>query len=183
MKKTGDKLFDFLYNIMDYIIIVGILAIVILIISMKLDILFEDDNYTKPAENVVKVENNLEDTKEESDIIEASTGIEADANETTTGEEEKEDSSEVSIGSIESVDKDSQSQTSSGEVIKVTIPSGSPTLKTGQILVDKGLIKDAKEFEKKAIETGFDRKIKAGSFDIPKGTNLDEIFKIISKTK
>lgn len=190
MKKTGDKVFDFLYNIMDYIIIIGILAIVILVISMKLDILFEDDTYAKPVENTTQLESSIEELSENpssnnntnTEITDSgSTNSLTETSTEKTSEEQNEESNVVSIGSVDSVEGESQSN--SGDLVKITIPSGSATLNTGKILLEKGLIKDAKEFETRAIETGFDRKIKAGSFEIAKGTSLDEILKIISKTK
>jgi len=64
---------------------------------------------------------------------------------------------------------------------KVEIPSGSSTDKIAQIVYDKGLISSTKDFVNRAVELKVDTKLKAGTFTIPAGSDLDAILKILSK--
>ena len=67
-----------------------------------------------------------------------------------------------------------------GTPVTVTIPSGSTGADVAQALLDAGLISSKDEFYKAVVEAEADTKLQAGTFDIPAGSSLDEIVKILT---
>lgn len=66
-------------------------------------------------------------------------------------------------------------------IVHLDIPSGSVLSQIAELLANKDLIQDEKEFVDKAVELEFDTKLRYGEFDIPKGSSLEEILNILAK--
>lgn len=70
------------------------------------------------------------------------------------------------------------SKASSGTVL-IEVKSGEGSYTICQKLVEKGLITSATEFDNYLYTDGYDRKLRAGSFEIPEGAQPEEIAKIL----
>lgn len=70
------------------------------------------------------------------------------------------------------------SKASSGTVL-IEVKSGEGSYTICQKLVEKGLITSATEFDNYLYTGGYDRKLRAGSFEIPEGAQPEEIAKIL----
>jgi len=64
---------------------------------------------------------------------------------------------------------------------KFTIPAGSSGEKIAELLLQNGLIASKKDFLNMLVEKKADTKLKAGTFNIPAGSGLADIIKIITK--
>lgn len=174
MKKIFESIKDFIYDSIDYLIMISIIGIVVLVIGWRINILFAEKPLDKSVSNIDKVEknidneNNVEDTEED----------EADLTEDKVESPELEES-----GNTTSTDEDDVSQniTQNEEIIKVVIPAGSLPSKIGDILENSGLVSDKTEFISKSQEMNLDTKLKSGNYDIQIGTSLENIVKIIAK--
>ncbi len=62
-----------------------------------------------------------------------------------------------------------------GELVTFTIKSGMSSGKVADMLVEKGLIKDSKEFNQFIVKEGKASVIRVGTYTLPKGVSYDEI--------
>ncbi len=143
MSKFWEKTKDFLYDSVDYLLMLLVIAIVAGIIGWRLDILFANDL----PENVPK-----------KDEIEASKEKETQQNKDS-----------------DSTKKDNE------ETVKIVIPKGSSGEEIADILLEKNLIKDKKEFLETAEKTKLVTKLKPGEFEIKSNSSYEEILNILSK--
>ncbi|MBC7088317.1 MAG: hypothetical protein H5T96_07600 [Tissierellales bacterium] len=150
--KLIDKLKDFLYDSIDYIIMLSIVVIVVLVIGWRLDILFasndiSDNQYVEINEPIKNIENPTSDN----------------INDSNNGEiPENTDTQEI----VE---------------ININIPDGSLPYDIGKILQENGLVESSNDFVKKAVELGLDTKLKSGKFSLNTSQSIEEIVYIISK--
>lgn len=182
MKKTGDKFLDLLYICMDYVIILGIAVIVILIVGAKLDILFNDVPSVQVNADVNETNQEVVPGNTPADVANVLTEENTkDINENKDATTNTQTSDNTNPETSATADTKLQQKEDVNEIVKIVIPQGATTKRTGEILEKSGLVKDAKEFENKAVELKYDRIIKSGTFEIPKNTSMEEILKIISK--
>lgn len=197
MKKVSEFLKDLLYDSMDYIIMLGIIGLVVFVIGWRLDILFADK--VIGDEPTLTVEENIDESSGD-DIIQVEVPVDQNEKETTENTEvptepKKEDTKIAttdkkpelpnkteSLGT-ENPKTDSNKIPSSNQtgIISVNIPSGSPSQKIGEILVEHGLVASSSEFTTASENMGLSTKLKSGKFDIIKGSSLEDIIKTISK--
>lgn len=174
MKKIFDWLKDFVYDSIDYIIMLLIIVSVVFVIGWRLDVLFANDAADIPPKNIVSEEENLkiedEPIKEDLPAIEPTDNVESTPDdlvpESPTAENPVVETPLVPP-SVKTVD--------------VTIPPGSLPSKIGSILETNGLIRNKNDFVKTAQELKLDTKLKSGSFKIPNNASIEEILKIITK--
>ena len=74
--------------------------------------------------------------------------------------------------------EETPSKASSGTVL-IEVKSGEGSYTICQKLVEKGVIASATEFDNYLYTGGYDRKLRAGSFEIPEGAQPEEIAKIL----
>lgn len=72
-------------------------------------------------------------------------------------------------------------QTPSSQRIEVNIKSGMSSEEIAELLEEKGLLRDTKSFLRRLGELEMDERLKVGSFEINKGTGIDEIIKILTR--
>lgn len=68
-----------------------------------------------------------------------------------------------------------------GESVTIQIVSGDSSLAVCKKLAQAGLVESAKEYDSYLCQNGYDKRIRAGSFEIPVGAGKDEIAGIILK--
>lgn len=68
-----------------------------------------------------------------------------------------------------------------GEKVTVTVKSGMSSEDITDLLYEAGLLKDKKEFKGRLDELGMDSKLRVGTFEIFKGSEYDEIIRILTK--
>lgn len=92
---------------------------------------------------------------------------------------EKKESPSVQAG--EPKPAPTQEQVTDSQKIDISIENGMTSEKIADLLAEKGLIKEAKEFSKRVGELGVEDRLKVGNYEITKGTGVDEIIKILTK--
>ncbi|MBR0140580.1 MAG: endolytic transglycosylase MltG [Firmicutes bacterium] len=65
--------------------------------------------------------------------------------------------------------------------VKFTIPAGSSCDKIGSLLFQQGLIESKEAFVKEVIAQKADTKLQTGTFNIPAGSDMNDIIKIITR--
>lgn len=68
------------------------------------------------------------------------------------------------------------------DTITIVIGSGQSSGAVSKTLAEAGLVEDAKEYDKYLCANGYDKKIRAGSYEIPKGASDEEIARIITRS-
>lgn len=169
MKKILDGIKDFLYDSIDYIIMIGIIGLVVFIIGWRLDLLFAKDvDEIVPTENII-VENELNEEENPEPSEENEEEKEAkELEDTTEPIEEGEEKEEVNDNSNKAT-------------VTLVIPSGSNLSSVASLLESNGLISDKSDFIGKAEELHLATKVKAGNFKITTGSTMEDILKILTK--
>ncbi|HZK33187.1 MAG TPA: hypothetical protein VFC60_01685 [Tissierellaceae bacterium] len=160
MKKFFEALKDFLYDSVDYIIVLSILAIVVVIIGWRIDLLFANDEPHSTDNEVEVVDNNIDNEPIYDDLEDEDMGNQNDSN-----------------GNPDTQDDTIEEPT----IVKISIPPGSLPSNIGSILEDKGLILSKNDFVLKSQELKLDTKLKSGDFDISTDSTIEDIIYIISK--
>lgn len=174
MNKIVDWFKDFIYNITDYGIIVGVIAVVAAVLVWRFDILFNTNIQKDPivADNNAPI-------------------ISTTPNNTPTDDTTKEPGDEVATNTpqtpqdnntvVEPKPDTQIADNNTGKEVEVTIPAGSYPSKIAEILVNAGLIDDKAAFLDRSVALSLDTKLKSGDFTIAQGESVDNILKILSK--
>ena len=202
-----EKFKDFLYNSIDYIIMLIVIIAVVCIISWRLDILFVNNGANSTLTK--NIENNNDDKK----VVE---NIDGDQN-TDGNNEDTGDKLPETTGNTETGDEEAPVETAgdanateetptenagdaneekpaeekpaeekpaeTGGTIEVNIPAKSLPGEIGKILEQQGVVSSATDFVNKCVELKLDTKLKSGKFTFNKGASLDDIVKIIAQVK
>lgn len=158
VNKVVEKLKDILYDSFDYVIIIGIVAIVAVIIGWRLDILFADDVVNKQEETQVV----HTDPKRPEEI--------SSSDEPLENEE----------GPNDDVDTDGEEAVAEGES-EILIPPGALPGDIASLLEENKLIDNRQVFLDKVIESNLETKLKAGTYSIPPGSSYEEVLDILIK--
>lgn len=173
MKKFTESVKDFMYDAIDYILILVVIAVVAGIIGWRLDILFaKDTNVNTTPKN--KIETSEQSNNSNDDIIDSENEHNAD----TTQSNESKDNTNVSQNNE---NNNSENSNSSTQIINVVIPEGTLCPKIADILLQKGIIKSKEEFLDKASELKLDTKLKSGEYQLSPSSSLENILKTLSK--
>lgn len=207
-----EKFKDFLYNSIDYIIMLIVIIAVVCIISWRLDILFVNNGANSTLTK--NIENNNEDNKvvENIDGDQDNEGNNEDSGEkvqegeanaeTKDGKENLETAGNAKDNDEEApvetagdakdteekpaeekpAEKAEEKPAQTGSV-EVNIPAKSLPGEIGKILEQQGVVSSATDFVNKCVELKLDTKLKSGKFTINKGASLDDIVKIIAQVK
>lgn len=204
-----EKFKDFLYNSIDYIIMLIVIIAVVCIISWRLDILFVNNGANSTLTK--NIENNNDDKKvvENIDGDQNTEGSNEDTGEKlpdTAGNAETSDEkapvetagdakdtdeapTETAADAKDTEEKPAEEKpteekpAATGGAVEVNIPAKSLPGEIGKILEQQGLVSSAKDFVNKCVELKLDTKLKSGKFTINKGASLDDVVKIIAQVK
>ncbi|MFA5577235.1 MAG: hypothetical protein WCZ27_05650 [Tissierellaceae bacterium] len=169
MKNFYENIKDFIYDFIDYIIMIGIVGIVILVIGWRLELLFAKDALDIPDHNTVIVHGNRD---YEEDHVEPDPEPEI---------ADPEDSQEATVDEPPIEDIPLDTSPVEGRVVKITVPPGSLPSSIGDILERNGLVASRSEFVEKSQELNLDTKLKSGNFEIKFGSPVEDIVRIIAK--
>ena len=203
-----EKFKDFLYNSIDYIIMLIVIIAVVCIISWRLDILFVNNGANSTLTK--NIENNNDDKK----VVE---NIDGDQNNEASNEDNGEKLPETAgnadgsdeeapvetAGDAKPADEEAPTETAgdaneekpaeekpqeekpaeTGGTIEVNIPAKSLPGEIGKILEQQGVVSSATDFVNKCVELKLDTKLKSGKFTFNKGASLDDVVKIIAQIK
>lgn len=198
-----EKFKDFLYNSIDYIIMLIVIIAVVCIISWRLDILFVNNGanstLTKNIENnnddkkVVEnidgnqnTEANSEDNGEKlPETAGNADGSDEEAPVETAGDEKPadEEAPTENAGDANEEKPAEEKPAETGGTIEVNIPAKSLPGEIGKILEQQGVVSSATDFVNKCVELKLDTKLKSGKFTFNKGASLDDVVKIIAQVK
>ncbi len=174
-----DKVKDFLYDSVDYLFMIGILVIVIGVIGWRLDVLFKKEAVSAQPLDTIVVDNSSRE-----DFLDK---ITPDTSELEDREEEiPEELQETPVvptppEQVPTNPTPPQAPPPSVEIVKLTIPEGSMPGKIGLILQENGLVTSSRDFIAKAVELKLDTKLKAGNYNISKGSSLEDIVRMMTK--
>ncbi|MDF2485638.1 MAG: hypothetical protein K0R46_1806 [Herbinix sp.] len=70
-----------------------------------------------------------------------------------------------------------------GELVTFQVVAGMSSGKVAALLVDKGLVKDAEDFNKYIVKVGKASIIRVGTYTLPKGASYEEIMIMITSKK
>jgi hypothetical protein len=167
MKKFFEGLKDILYDGIDYIMMIFVVAIVALIINWRLGGLFAENAIdTPPKKPIQTVDNKTTNEKNKDKPVD---------------DENKENIENNIENKEQDENKKDKIKDNESSLVKINIPPGSLPSKIGSILVSNGLVEDKNEFVQKAIELKLETKLKYGEFEIPKDSSIEEILKILTK--
>ena len=183
MQKFVDGLKDFIYDSIDYIIMIGIIGLVVLIIGWRLDLLFAKD-----ADNIVSDQNII--VEKEHDEDQSSDPIHEEEDEDEELEEEvEEETTEPIVEEAPEPEKPVEPEKeekplvddTNSTTITIEIPSGSSLASIAGILESNGLVSSKIDFINKSEELQLTTKVKAGSFKIKSGSSMENILKVLTK--
>lgn len=202
-----EKFKDFLYNSIDYIIMLIVIIAVVCIISWRLDILFVNNGANSTLTK--NIENNNDDKK----VVENIDGDQnTDGNNEDTGDklpetagnsETSDEEAPVETAGDANTNEEAPTETAgdaneekpaeekpaeekpaeTGGTIEVNIPAKSLPGEIGKILEQQGVVSSATDFVNKCVELKLDTKLKSGKFTFNKGASLDDVVKIIAQIK
>ncbi|MGF7056737.1 hypothetical protein [Brassicibacter mesophilus] len=191
MKKFIEKVKDFLYDAIDFVLIFVIIVAVAGIIGWRLDILFAKDMDKPPVEHITDNNSNNENKDEESNDSESKDDEDLKANEDTEDNKDNQDNkadlqnndatSETDTPDEQDNSSDDAQDVAADEVVTVKIPNGSLPPTIANILLEKGLIDNKMDFLKKSQELKLDTKLKSGEFEIKRNSSLETIIKALAK--
>ena len=202
-----EKFKDFLYNSIDYIIMLIVIIAVVCIISWRLDILFVNNGANSTLTK--NIENNNDDKKVVENIdgnqnTEASNEDNGEKLPETAGNSETSDEeAPVETAGDANASEEAPTETAgdtneekpaeekpqeekpaeTGGTIEVNIPAKSLPGEIGKILEQQGVVSSATDFVNKCVELKLDTKLKSGKFTFNKGASLDDVVKIIAQIK
>lgn len=197
-----EKFKDFLYNSIDYIIMLIVIIAVVCIISWRLDILFVNNGANSTLTK--NIENNNDDKKvvENIDGDQNNEGTNEDTGdklpETAGNSETSDEEAPVETAGDANASEEAPTETAgdaneekpaeekpaeTGGTIEVNIPAKSLPGEIGKILEQQGVVSSATDFVNKCVELKLDTKLKSGKFTFNKGASLDDIVKIIAQVK
>ncbi|ABR49771.1 hypothetical protein Amet_3649 [Alkaliphilus metalliredigens QYMF] len=191
MEKLKDLIYDYSDILLGMVIVVGMF----IVISFSLGAWFDDNNLvviaasdsqaetTPPINNFPEIhDDEIEESAELDSEISGETEESAELDSEISGETE-EVTAEAEVPVVESTEPVVVVEAPiTPEVMKITIPNGTPGVRIAGILVDNGLIEDGQVFVQLAEELNLALKLKSGTFDIPVNSSIEEMIRIISGT-
>lgn len=202
-----EKFKDFLYNSIDYIIMLIVIIAVVCIISWRLDILFvnnganstltkniENNNDDKKVvENIDGDQNNEGNNEDTGDKLPETPGNSETSDEEapieTAGDANASEETPTETAGDANEEKPAEEKpqeekpAETGGTIEVNIPAKSLPGEIGKILEQQGVVSSATDFVNKCVELKLDTKLKSGKFTFNKGASLDDVVKIIAQIK
>lgn len=178
MNNMTEKIKDFLYDAMDYILILLIIVLVTGIIGWRLDILFAEDVDKIPIDITYNDDGKTEDDTESNEKDNDEPNTENEGDNISDTEDNQYDNDNETDSSDTTV-----SEQSSEKILVVEIPKGALPPTIADILEKEGLIDNKSNFLSKAVEMNLDTKLQSGEFRIKENTSLEAIIKIIARQK
>lgn len=158
MKRIINAIRDFIYNITDYGLIIGVIAVMVVILVWRFDLLFSRGIDKEKIKDLPIVNQPVA----EEPGLEEEPGPAADPDKEPVTEPEP------------------NGETPAGVVATISIPQGSFPSQIAEILLYNNLIKSKDEFLTRCVELDLDTRLQSGTFSIELGTPLDDIIKIIA---
>ncbi len=160
-----ERLKDILYDISDSLIIVIIFALMIFIVSTKI-------NHSLPIENTL-----LSDSGIENDI---SPDVINENNTTKDGQDiEIQTAIKPTINNNKNQEEQETTATTENE-ITVVIPSGASSQKIANILYENGLIASESEFIKLVENSNISGMLKAGTYHFDKNPSIEDVIDMLT---
>ena len=167
------KIKDFIYDFNDILVALLILAVAAGVITWRVADIMAYPEYLAKQQDIV-----IAQKPEEPDVDMSGVDLTIDDTVIENINTDPEDANAEVIGT-ETPETETPAA-ATGET-KITIPSGTPASKIADILYDSGLITSTSDFLSALTAQKADTKLKAGTFTIPAGSNMDEIIAILIK--
>ena len=171
MRKIINAIRDFIYNITDYGLILTVVAIMVVILGWRFNILMNKGIEKDIKDNLPPIVSHDPDEPNKP-VDPANPGDEENPEPGPDGEEPTPEPN-----------PDPEKPGGTGLIATINIPEGSFPSKIGDILLDSNLIDNKEDFLDRSIELGLDTRMRSGTFDIEVGTSLDNIIKIIANAQ
>lgn len=167
------KIKDFIYDFNDILVALLILAVAAGVITWRVADIMAYPEYLAKQQDIV-----IAQKPEEPDVDMSGVDLTIDDTVIENINTDPEDANAEVIGT--GTPENETPAAAVGET-KITIPSGTPASKIADILYDSGLITSTSDFLSALTAQKADTKLKAGTFTIPAGSNMDEIIAILIK--
>jgi len=125
----------------------------------------KDDSSQEPGEN------STDDSTSSSDSASEPTSDDTTTSEEEPSEEEPSETETTTVG---------QEDSTTGEMVTITIKGGSASGTVARLLFNYGLVDNAALFDNYLCTNGYDKRIRAGTYTIEMGSSYEEIAEIIS---
>mgnify|MGYP001014787882 CR=1 FL=1 len=165
MKTFIEKLKDFIYDSIDYVIIIAIIIGVVAVIGWRLDVLFAKDTLETTPPPIIVDDSDSHDRDD--DLVDADSDLPAHVDEGETDEQSADN-------------QDSEPDPAPATTVTITVPDGTLPSGIGTILESNGLVSSKNDFVMQAQSMGLDRRLRSGTFQIPSNSSLEEVIKIIA---
>ncbi len=187
MKSFFDWLKDFIYDSIDYFIMIAIVISVVFIIGWRLDILFAKDTSDLPKKPPIVVDgpdtdgDNIADNKgndDEDDVVNPDNTPDTLPEDNANLDEPPE---ETDTGDNPDPGTPPTTPNPAPVTVRVNIPDGTLPSGIGAILESNGLVSNKNDFVIQAQSMELDRKLRSGTYEISNNSSLEEIIKIIAR--
>lgn len=184
INKLIKRIRDNLYDSVDWIIMVALVFLVVGFIGWRLDVLFNKNHYEDKPSNNTKVEQTINSgdssgkQTEGTDKPAAATETPSVTTDNTTAGAAPQ--ADANTGTQNANNTDTNAFKTSKDT-SITIPQGSGSDQIAAILFDGGAIESKEIFLNKVKEKNLETKLKAGTFNIPSGSTVDDVINIVSK--
>ncbi len=178
-----DKLKDFIYEISDLLFGASVLLLIILISTYQLHGWF-NISFPNNIKNIIP--NNQINIDENKNNSEKSTPETKKSNitlENTTDEDIIKENTENKPLEVDEINKNKNTPSTQIEITlrNISITPGSSSDKVANALYENNIITSKENFISRLIELNSETKIKAGSFQIPSNSSVDEVIQIITQ--
>ncbi len=144
------------------------------------------------AETTQETTETVEATQESTEVAKETVEATQESNEATKETVEvAQESNEVKKETVQAtqesneVTKENVAETkeNAGEKVTITVHGGDSSVAVSNVLVEAGLVEDAKEYDRYLCSNGYDKRICVGTYEIEMGSDYETIAKIITKDK
>lgn len=174
MKTFIEKLKDFLYDSIDYVIIIAIIVGVVAVIGWRLDVLFAKDTLETTSPPIL-----TDERDRDGDIVDGESDLPSYPQDDVS-QEPSDTPIDDNPDSPESDTPEAEPDPTPASSVTVTIPDGTLPSGIGSILESNGLVSSKNDFVIQAQSLGLDRRLRSGTYEIPDDSSLDEIIRIIA---
>lgn len=183
MEKFSEKLKDFFYDAIDYILMGVIILAVVGIIGWRLDVLFDDSIKDAPVGKEIESSKDKKIASRNNSSGNKSTAeTKKDNNNSDAAAKKDNNNSDAAAKKDNKKENDKNNDKSKKEeIVRVSIPKGSVSENVAEILKKDGLIKDESEFMAKVKEMNLETELKYGEYEIAKPSSMEDIIKKLSK--
>lgn len=183
-----ERIKDFFHDFSDVFFAIVVASVMFVVLSWNLGSWFDNSSNTVLADGLPSIveesnDESLEEKDKEEVVNEDEVVVEVKKDDTQITDQPKaEDPAKPTVEEPKTDEKPIENNNAQGTK-KITVPNGTPGTGVAKILKENGLIEDTNDFIKTAEDLKLAVKLKSGSFEIPIGTTIEDMVRIIAGQK